>query len=146
MSPHDPPDQPDSNTGQEPAPARGGSIGELIVRWLQGQATPEEEESLREWRRSSPTRDQYCRDLERTWQITAAPPHHEEVPVGPPPSASSIIARASATHRPANVHRLRRWIPWGSLAAAAIIAGFVGLRMARERALDATYAAVPLTT
>jgi len=144
MPPFEPPDQPDPET--TPAPARGGSIGELIVRWLQGEATPEEEESLREWRRSSPTRDQYCRDLERTWQLVAAPPQQEGIPAGPPPSAAAIIARARSARGPADARRSRRWIPWGGLAAAAIILGFVGLRVVRGRAEDATYAAHTLTT
>jgi ferric-dicitrate binding protein FerR (iron transport regulator) len=149
MPPNEPLDQPDS--GQAPAPARGGSMGEVIVRWLQGQATPGEEESLREWRRSSPTRDQYCRDLERTWQVTAAPPHHDESPASIPPSAASIIARANATRRPPSARslrppRLRVWLSWGALAAAAVIAGFLGLRVVRQRATDATYAAQPLAT
>ena len=95
MPPYEPPDQPDPE--QTPAPARGG-IGELIVRWLQGEATPEEEESLREWRRSSPTRDQYCRDLERTWQLVGGAAAPGEVP-GWPAAVSGVDHCARESRR-----------------------------------------------
>jgi transmembrane sensor len=120
---------------------RSENIDELIIRWLQGQASAAESDALREWRRSSPVREHYCRELERTWQLTAAPPPRGTPTVVPPPAAASIIARAAEASRRARFRRLRRWVPWGILAAATVIGGFLGIRLTGGR----SGAAVPLS-
>jgi transmembrane sensor len=116
-----------------PGSGRSANIDGLIIRWLQGQATAAEEEALREWRRSSPVREHYCRELERTWQLTAAPAQRGETPVGPAPTADTIIARAADAVRRTHLRRLRRWLPWGAAAAATIAVGFLGVRIVRAR-------------
>ena len=143
MAADEPPEQPGA---RGPSGAGRGGVNELIVRWLQGNATPEEDEALREWRRSLPTRDQYCRDLERTWQLTAAPPHRDTSPVRPAPTAAAIIARAGEAGRRSRMRRVRRWLPWGGLAAAALVVGTLGIRFVRGRLDDARFASQTLTT
>ena len=130
--------------------ARSGNIDELIIRWLQGQASAAEEEALREWRRSSPMREHYCRELERTWQMTAAPPPRANAPgggaMGTPPTADRIITRSAESIRRTRLRRLRRWLPWGAAAAATVVVGFLGARLVRTSGDGAPPAPRILTT
>lgn len=46
-------------------------MDDLIIRSLQGRATPEEEERLRAWRRSDPDHEARFRALRDLWEVTA---------------------------------------------------------------------------
>ncbi len=97
-------------------------IDELIMRWLQGSATPEELEALREWRRASPERQQYCRELERTWQLTGTT--RIEADRDAIPTAGVILARAARAKRRARLRQFRAVLPWAGVAAAITLVGF----------------------
>jgi ferric-dicitrate binding protein FerR (iron transport regulator) len=46
-------------------------MDQIIVRLLQGVATPEEEEWLRRWRSETPENDERYREVKRLWELTA---------------------------------------------------------------------------
>lgn len=66
-------------------------LNELIIRSLQGFATPAEHERLRAWRRASSANDQKYRELESVWSLLGE--LHEE-PVPPPPDVKDLLERA----------------------------------------------------
>jgi transmembrane sensor len=69
-------------------------VDELIIRILNGEASPFEEERLLRWRRESPENDAYYRDLARIWAITAPEPHVGPIPAVP--SETEILHAATS--------------------------------------------------
>ena len=106
-------------------------IDALIIRWLQGVATPEELETLRAWRRFSPERQEYCRELARTWQLTGSPPG--DTARAAVPSADAILARSARATRRQRLRRVGAALVWGGLAAASLTVAVLGVQWVRHR-------------
>lgn len=115
-------------------------MDELIVRALQGHASPAEEERLAMWRRQATENEQHYRELSALWMATAAALPSQ--PVSEHPTADAVIARAqvpalssplashSVSQRPARTSlsvradQSRFKLRAAVLAAACIVAGF----------------------
>lgn len=69
----------------------------LIVRSLQGRATPQEEERILRWRLASEENDRKYREIARILALCRR--LDATIPVSPPPSARVIIARAQERAR-----------------------------------------------
>ncbi|PYP05321.1 MAG: hypothetical protein DMD25_00640 [Gemmatimonadetes bacterium] len=100
-------------------PAR--AIDPLLARSLKGEALPEEEAMVREWRRTAPENEIEYRQLARLVEWAARVPELIEVP--PRPSAAELIAPGRLGPR---VIPLRRrfskvGMAWVTAAAAAIV-------------------------
>src|SRR5207253_10535861 len=100
-------------------PAR--AIDPLLARSLKGEALPEEEATVREWRRTAPENEIEYRQLARLVEWAARVPELIEVP--PRPSAAELIAPGRLGSR---VIPLRRrfskvGMAWVTAAAAAIV-------------------------
>jgi transmembrane sensor len=71
------------------------NMDELILRYLQGRATGEEEALLRRWREESPRNERRYREVEEVWRWFD--PLAAAADAGTRPDARIIIARAEAT-------------------------------------------------
>jgi transmembrane sensor len=105
---------------------------DLIVRVLQGRATPDESDALLRWRESSPENELRYQDLARIW----LPRTPVGVPSGrrPAPSAFEIIHAAKQRQQsasPAAPQPQRQgWTRWAGRAAAAVFVAITGFAAA----------------
>lgn len=102
-------------------------MDELIIRSLMHETTAEEERQLMRWRAASPENDARYRSLSATWELAG---HAFAVPPREPPTASTIMARASRDPLPLDQpRRVRRgWrvgLGGGLVAAAGLAAAFL---------------------
>lgn len=92
----------------------------LIIRFLQGRATPDEESALHAWRRASPDNERTYHEIEAVWSELA-----EAKVEYPPPPPELIVSRAEARRarepRPWDRSRLRTWFPAAAAAAVLIL-------------------------
>jgi len=100
-------------------PAR--PIDPLLARSLKGEASPEEEATVREWRRATPENEIEYLELARLVALAARIPELIEVP--PRPSAGELIAPGRPGARVIPLRR-RYWLPrraWLTAAAAVVL-------------------------
>src|SRR5256712_2484687 len=96
-------------------------IDPLLARSLRGEVSPEEEATIREWRRASPENEIEYLELARLVTLAARIPELIEVP--PRPSAAELIAPGGRGARVIPL-RGRSWPPrraWLTAAAAAVV-------------------------
>lgn len=106
------------------------TIAPLLARSLKGEASPEEEDAVRAWRRASPENDAEYRQLARLVEWAVRLPERLEIP--PRPSAAELIRRGS----PPRVIDLRGRFSRGRrawLAAAAAVVALLGAYLYRSR-------------
>ncbi|MBI4421634.1 MAG: FecR domain-containing protein [Gemmatimonadetes bacterium] len=115
-------------------------IDELIVRSLQGCATPEEMGVLAAWRRASSENQHYYEEVAAVWGLAGA----GDVRTTPsiPPRARDLVTRAAAGRNLAagGARRRRRfpaWLPWAA-ATAATVTFFLSIDVLSRRKSDAT--------
>ena len=90
----------------------------LILKSVEGSASPQEQATLLRWRQKSAANEQLYQDLVRLW--VALPDVSQPAP-GPTPGAQTVIARARLRTFPPAVVGSRSWFrPWTGLAAAAV--------------------------
>lgn len=105
----------------------GRPIDPLVTRVLKGEASPEDEQAVRDWRRASPENEVEFRQLARLVEWAARLPELVEVP--PRPTAADLIGPGAVEPR---VMPLRPRLPgprwaWLTAAAAAVaLLGFFG--------------------
>ncbi|MBI4540566.1 MAG: FecR domain-containing protein [Gemmatimonadetes bacterium] len=106
-------------------------MDELIIRFLQGGASPLEEEQLRAWRQSSSLNEARYREVARIWGLTALA---EPLLRSRQPSAEEVIHRGNVAQAARGIEarggargrqRIRSWAVWGLTAAALVTLGFV---------------------
>ena len=94
----------------------------LIVSWLAGTASAQEEEQLRAWRAQSPGNERLFQDLARLWNAVPAALPPAAVP--PVPDVHELIGRAGirplSARRSLTRVRLRRWVLLSAATAAAV--------------------------
>lgn len=104
----------------------------LILKWLEGNATPDEDAELRRWRSQAPENEEKFRDFSKIWR--ALPTVRESSEVAPAPTARSLIDRAGVRALPRDPSRARgrraRELAMGAVAAAALIVAAVAVRYA----------------
>jgi len=112
-------------------PAR--TVDPLLARSLKGEASPEEEATLREWRRASPENDIEYRQLARLVAWAARVPELIEVP--PRPSAAELIAPGGLGPWVIPLRRRfsRPGMAWLTAAAAAVVVVAGGFAYAQLR-------------
>jgi len=117
--------------------AGGRPIDPLLTRSLKGEASPEEEAAVREWRRASPENDVEYRELSRLAEWSGRV--NDLVAVPPRPAAAELIHRSDRDRRVVPPRRrLLRWgAAWLTAAAAAALLAFGGYVYA-SRGLHAT--------
>lgn len=101
-------------------------MDEIILRFLQGAATPEEEAQLRAWRDASSANEREFRGTERLWRITR---EAERDVVASTPTADALIRKPihggvgvspiGQRRRP----RLARWTPAAAAAGLLLVVG-----------------------
>jgi transmembrane sensor len=99
-------------------------MDDLILRFLKGETTPEENELLRRWRDEEPANDRAYQEAERLWALLEAGDPID--PSSKPPDAGALIRRAERTQRSPRAERPRRWtvvLKAAALAALLIPAG-----------------------
>jgi transmembrane sensor len=118
-------DQSDNRVTDENTPEatdRRSPVDELIIRDLNGNASPFEEERLRRWRDTTPENEQYFQDMAQVWSLTAPEP---VVPASGPPDVEEILAAAPLLFdKGMRTRRTSRpWLGWGLLAASIAAVG-----------------------
>jgi len=110
----------------------------LILKWLEGSATPEEAQALDAWRAASADNERTFRELSRVWAALSSARPTEAV--GLPPAPHDLMARAGVRRLSARAATRRgpsmRWVTAGGLAAA-LLALAVGLSVLRHPAVPA---------
>lgn len=103
----------------------------LILALLKGEATPDEERELREWRRRSPRNERHYQEFVRLWSLTEG--GDSSLVPGPRPSAREIVEEAADASRsspaplPADLPPRGRSPGWSWAArAAAVVVLLVG--------------------
>jgi transmembrane sensor len=101
-------------------------LDEILIRSLQGRASPEENEALRRWRRESPENEERYQRFSDVWRTTAG----YERPLGEsPPAAAEVLGRVSGRRgRRGSPGWFRRSLPQ---AAAVIVSLAVGYSVAQ---------------
>lgn len=105
------------------------AIDELIIRSLQGQATPAEEEQLRAWRNAALENERYYRSQSRAWRLVAL----IEPGSGPPPSFTLDAHRHGRSPLPLDHRRGLRFprrLGWAAAIVALLAATPLALRWA----------------
>jgi ferric-dicitrate binding protein FerR (iron transport regulator) len=105
-------------------------IDPLLARFLKGEATPEEEYAVQQWRRASYQNELEYRELALLVRWSARIPELIEVPARP--FAAELLRRRGRDVTPIARHRGARAGRW--LAAAAGVAVFVGAYLYASRA------------
>jgi transmembrane sensor len=96
-------------------------IDPLLARSLKGEASPEEDEAVRNWRRASPEHEVEYRELSRLVELSARLPELVQVPAQP--SVAELLGKRGAG---TGVISLGRWLSrrggaWLVAAAAAVV-------------------------
>lgn len=98
-------------------------MDQLIVRVLQGEASPEEKEQLRAWRETSADNERWYQDVAATWEATSTHPAHGDTAR---PLAHEIITEAesgAARRKPRRPSPLRQV---AAVAAALVVGLLIG--------------------
>jgi transmembrane sensor len=115
---------------------------DLIVRFLQGKATPAEVEQLREWRQRAIGNERHYRAILRIWSLTETDPRSAMATRSP--TAAELLAESGRSRRWPSVRR--RWFP-AAPAAAAILAAALALGWSGSKiAFTPVFAATELVT
>lgn len=120
-------------------------MDELIIRFLQGEASEAEDRELREWRRASLDHERHYRQVERMWSLTGqAQPR--EAPTVVPSAADLLGGRGAPEIRPRRSTRRSRWLARAAAAAAFIVLGLALGRSIGEESGDVAYGATEFVT
>jgi transmembrane sensor len=124
------------------------AMDELILRSLEGTASPEELERLRRWRAESAENDRLYRDMARIW--TAVPRGYQPADPAPPPDSRTITDRPDLRVLPMTIARRGPGVRWGMAAAALIVlatgAGITASLYTRRSAEQTLFSADELVT
>jgi transmembrane sensor len=109
------------------------TVDDLILRVLQGGASPEEERAVQDWRHSAAPNERHYRELARLWALTDLASAHYGGARRRPTAAEllggavPVVERAHSRPAPPRLGARRRWLV-GGLAAAALISTVAGSR------------------
>lgn len=117
-------------------------MDKIIIRFLQGKATPAEERELSEWRRGDAENERYFHEVQRLWSLTGSA---RETPAVPPAPAARDLIAGRVGHAVATTSSRRRMIP-AAVAAACLILGFAVARFGMNRPQASLFAAAEFVT
>jgi transmembrane sensor len=114
-------------------PAR--PIDQLLARSLKGEASPEEEATVRDWRRATPENEIEYLELARLVALAARIPELFEAP--PRPSVAELIAPGRLAARVIPLRRRywpsrRAWLMAAAAAVVLVVGSLVSRRRGRE--------------
>ena len=97
------------------------TVDDLIIKILNGAASPFEEERLRRWREATPENEESFQEMAQLWSLTAP---ESVVPASGPPSVQEILAAAPVAIK---LRTARNRLPWKTLGLLAASVATVGL-------------------
>jgi len=96
-------------------------VDQLIIKNLQGAASPREKEELRSWRISSPENERRYREVAAVWRATSGTGVETD---STPPRAADIVAAANGQPK-SKANRIPRRFRQVAAVAAALVLGVV---------------------
>lgn len=99
-------------------------MDELIILYLEGRASLQQQEELERWRQASEEHERRFREVEAVWALTGT---RREIPrSAPAPESRDLLRPHVPSEHPAGRRARRRWLP-GRAAAAAILVLALGV-------------------